>query len=125
MDISTSNIVSLHPGGYIEVLVKGPQSYLSFDLIKRDVQQLTNKLQFENKPVLGLVDLTEMTGFNTGSNKAALEILEAVPYTKVALFGGNSAISTVTDLVIQAIGKGDRTRLFKDKESALAWLLAT
>jgi hypothetical protein len=124
MDNPTNNSVLLHPDGYIEVLVRGDQSYLSFDRIKSDLERITDKLRFESKPLLGLVDLTAMSGFNTGSNRAALEILETVPYQKVALFGGSGAVSAVAGLVIQAIGKSDRTRIFKDKATALEWLMA-
>ena len=123
MDKQTGNSISLHSDGYIDVVVRGDQTYLSFDQLKQELEQLSEKLRFQGKDILGLVDLTNMTGFSTGSNKAAFEILETVPYTKVALFGGNSTITTVTTLVIQAIGKRDQTRLFKDKPEALAWLL--
>jgi hypothetical protein len=124
-DSQPKNSCALHPDGYIEVKVVGDQNYLSFDELKRDVNDLVGQLHYGGKPVLGLIDLSSMTGFNTGSNRAALEILESVPYDKVAMFGANAAISAVTNLLILALGKGDRTKLFKDRNEALAWLTST
>jgi hypothetical protein len=124
MDTETKNTVELSPDGYIEAIIRGDQSYLSFDLLKGKVGKLVEDLQFQKKPILGLIDLTEMKKFNSGSNKAAFEILETVPYQKIAIFGSNSTITAVTSLVLQAIGKSDRSKIFKDKPSALAWLLS-
>lgn len=124
MELTTNNTVTLNSDGYVEVKVKGEQSYLSFDLIRNRVKDLVHKLELHGTKVLGLVDLTEMTTFNTGSNKAALEILESISYQKVALFGGDTPITTVTKLVIAAIGKSENTRVFKDRAEALKWLLA-
>lgn len=118
------NSVTLNSNGYIEIVVRGEQSYLSFDHLRGELEQLLEKLKSRGSPLLGLVDLTEMTGYSTGSNKAALELLETIPYTRVALFGGSNAIMTVTRLVIEAIGKGDCTQTFKNRAEALAWLLA-
>jgi hypothetical protein len=121
---TTNNKVTLSPNGYIEVKVVGDQNYLSFDGLKKDVNNLAEQLHFDGRSVIGLVDLTEMTSFNTGSNRAALEILEDTPYKKVAMFGANAAINNVTNLLIKALGKGDRTKLFKDRAAALTWLLS-
>lgn len=117
------NSVSLNADGYIEVKISGDQNYLSFDALRKEVDGLVVQLRYSGQAVRGLIDLTEMTNFNTGSNKAAFEILEQIEYQKVAMFGANTVITTITNLLIQATGKADRTKLFKDRTAALAWLM--
>ncbi len=119
-----SNTVKLNPDGYIEITITGDQSYLSFDGLRQDIEQYSERLRVQHLPVRGLVDLSGMTGFSAGSNKAALELLEGLTYDKAALFGGSGAVAEITKLILLAIGRNDQTRVFPDKASALAWLLA-
>lgn len=125
MAATPRNSVSLNTDGYIEIKIIGDQDYLSFDALRKEAEELAIQLRYSQRAVRGLIDLTEMTGFNTGSNKAALEILGQIDYQKVALFGANASISTVTNLLIQALGKDDRTKLFPDRTSAVNWLMAS
>jgi hypothetical protein len=123
MDSNNTNSVSLHPDGYIEVIIRGDQNYMTYDQLRGQIEKFINKLQFEKKAILGLVDLTNIKSINPSSNKGAFELLEAFPYQKVALFGCNTAVAKVTNLIIQAIGKADKTKIFSDEELALKWLL--
>lgn len=111
------------PEGYIEVRVVGEQDYQKIERITKDVRPIIDQLQYEGKPILGLIDFTEDKSFNAGSNKAALEALEGIPYKRAALFGTNPMIVMAAQAVIAALGKSDHTRMFSSRDEALAWLL--
>jgi hypothetical protein len=122
MDSNNSNSISLDPSGYIRVTIQGEQTFLTYDELKNEVEKIVNKLNYEKKEIFGLVDLTNLETFNPSANKGAFQLLEAFPYKKVALYGCNPTITKVASLIIQAIGKADRTRIFSDEELALKWL---
>jgi hypothetical protein len=69
------------------------------------------------------VDFTQDLGFDAGTNKAVLKALEEIEYDRIALFGENVVLAEVTRAVVAALGKDDRTKVFKSRDEALAWLL--
>jgi hypothetical protein len=67
--------------------------------------------------------LSQQTGFNTGSNKAALESLSKIAYDRAALVSDNKLFADLAQMIIQALGKNDRTKFFATREEAVPWLL--
>jgi hypothetical protein len=116
------NTTTYNPAGYADISVEGDQSYTSFVGIKADADVIFDQLGQAGKPRLALIDLTKQGKFTTDSNRAAMEMLEATNYDRVAIFGANKILEEVTKGIILAMGKGDKTRIFSDRESALAWL---
>jgi hypothetical protein len=117
-----ANKISLNPDGYVEVIMDGEQSYMTIDSMKYDAVDMLGQLQSENKPRLGLVDLTKQSNYTTDTNKAAMKTLESLNYEKVALFGANTFLTDVVKAIILAMGRTETTKIFKDRESAIAWL---
>jgi len=115
--------VALEPEGYVLIQFVGDQNYQTVDELCREVLKFVDRLQGEHKPLLGLVDLSRQTGFNTGSNKAALESLSKVNYDKAALVSDNDLFAGLAKMIIKALGKDDRTKFFETREEAVAWLL--
>jgi hypothetical protein len=113
--------IFLNPEGFIEVVLVGDQTAQMFESIYADSIPLLDELKEQNKPALCLFDLTAETGFSLSSNKAALEILERTNYDKIAMY--NVPHYKVTEGIILATGKDDRTKLFKSRDEAVAWLL--
>jgi hypothetical protein len=120
--IPAANTVGLSPEGFVEVKIVGDQSYQSIDQVNKECQQYIQRLQYEHKPVLGLIDFTKEAGYNTGSNKAAMEALAADAYDRVALFGDNKILVEVAELIVKAMGKSTNTKVFHERDEALAWL---
>lgn len=112
--------IFLNPDGYIEVQLIGDQTPEFFQNIYADYLSLEEQLRSEGKPVLALFDVSRETGFSLSSNKAALEILEKANYDRVAMY--QVPHYKVTEGIIAATGKSDNTRLFANREEALAWL---
>lgn len=122
-DAENPNIVELTPEGYLDVRLIGDQTYRSIDATGKQCERIIEKLRFEHKPVLGIIDFTQEKGFNTGSNKAAMQVLDRVAYDKAALVGDNKVLVEVGDLIVKALGKNDSTKIFDAREAAVAWLL--
>lgn len=119
----TANTVKLTPEGYILVELVGDQTYLTMERLGKDCKDLADQLRMENKPVIGLIDFTKDTTFNPGTNKAAMEALEEINYDKAAMFGLKGVLTEVTKAMVSALGKSEYTKVFANKQEALAWLL--
>lgn len=119
----TANTVKLMPEGYIEVRLVGEQDFQKIDQIPRDARPIIDELQYAGKPVLALIDFTEDKSFNTGSNKAALDALEKIPYRRVAMVGTNPIILVAARAIVAALGKSENTKIFDSRDEAVAWLL--
>lgn len=118
-----ANKIFLNPDGYVEVVMDGEQTFMTIDNMKYDAIDMLNQLQQEGKPRLGLIDLTNQANYTPDTNKAAMKNLEALNYEKVALFGASTLLTEVTKALILAMGRSHNTQIFKDRESALKWLL--
>lgn len=116
------NKVFINPEGYLEIALVGDQSEGSFRRLYSDAVPLIEEFRTKNNDLLCLFDLTHDTGFTLGSNKVAMELLESTPYDKIAMF--NVPHAEVTKGIILAIGKSDKTKIFKNREEAVAWLLS-
>ncbi len=120
---NAKNQVWLAPEGYVEVKLAGEQSFQTIEEVGKRCRPFVDKLNYEHRPILGLVDLTEHRSINAGTNKAALGLLEAIPYKRAAMFGSGVIVTEITRGLIAALGKGDRTKAFGSREEAVAWLL--
>ena len=116
--------VTIHPDGYLDVKVNGDQTYLTYDQLHKDLKPLIEELNAQKRPILGLVDFTNIGNFAPNTVKAGFEILSDIPYTKVAFFGANLALKELLDGIVLAIGRADTTKTFDSKDGALKWLLA-
>jgi hypothetical protein len=119
-----TNKVFYNPEGYVEIVIIGDQTYVSFIDVKADTDFILEKLQKDGKRPLVLIDISHQGKFSAGSNKAGMEGLESTNYDGVAIFGaGNRALEEVTQAIILAMGKTTNTKLFPDRQAAVTWLL--
>ena len=120
--LAMSNRIFLNQDSIVEAVIEGEQTFMTFDNLTTDAQDLLTQLQKEGKPRLGLIDVTNQKNFTPDTNRAAMQILEALNYDKVAIFGAKTLLTEVTKAIILAMGKAENTKIFKDRESAVAWL---
>ena len=120
--MTDANRIFLNPDGYIEVAIVGDQTHMAFERLHYDAADLMELLEKQGKKRLGLIDVSKEGDFSPESNKAAMQILESLPYDKLAIFGVNKVRAAVARAVILAIGKSGNTKLFVDRQSALDWL---
>lgn len=116
------NQVFLVDQGYIEARLVGDQTDVTFRHLYNAVEPLLEKLRAKGKPIKGLIDMTEETGYSIASDKAALELLESIQYDKLAMC--NPPYAGVAQGIVLAMGRGDNTKVFSSREDALQWLLA-
>lgn len=116
------NSVTLSPKHYIEVTLVGNQTAESLKTVYEKALPLIDRLKFENKPILGLINMALDTGLSIGADKSALAFLLKVDYERVALC--HVPHPEVTKGLIMAIGKTDNTQLFDNRAAAVKWLLA-
>jgi hypothetical protein len=114
--------------GYVEMKLSGTLSKDNFDELKKEVEEaehLVKTVSAEKKKKLRVsFDLTEFTGvYNVGAMMLMKEFSDTNrPYVlKTAVFGGPDLARVAADITIQII-QDPTIKLFKDKESALAWL---
>ena len=75
-----ANSILYNPEGYIEVKIEGDQTYMSFMNIMPTAMDLMEELQRKGQRRLGIVDLSKEGSFTPESNRAAMEIMEALNY---------------------------------------------
>lgn len=117
-----ANRIFLNQDGIVEAIIEGEQTFMTFDNLTMDAQELLNQLQKEGKPRLGIIDITNQANFTPDTNRAAMQILESLNYDKVAIYGAKTLLTEVTKAIILAMGKTHNTKIFADRESAMAWL---
>jgi hypothetical protein len=122
-EAKAQNTVSLQPQGYLLVRLIGRQTFQSIEDITKACRPFIDRLKYDRKPVLGLVDFSEQQDFNTGSNRAALQALEGIPYQRAALVGSNPVYRDLAHALIAALGKDGNTKAFDTQEEAVAWLM--
>jgi len=116
------NSVFINKDGYVEIALIGDQSEETFKRSYYEVLPLIEKLKGAKKPMYGLMDMSQETGYSLASDKAALEILESLDYDKLAMC--NVPHRHVAQGIIQAIGRDHNTKIFGNRTDALAWLHA-
>ena len=118
-----ANRISYNPAGYVDVIIEGEQSYMTFANLMSEALDLLEQLQDEGKKRYGLMDITKQANYTADTNKAAMEMLESITYDKLAIFGGGLVLTEVAKAIVLAMGKGSNTKIYKTKEQALEWLL--
>ena len=113
---------SISAEGYIEISLSGDLTSVTIEELERQILPLVDQLQRQGKPILSLVDLSGAGNYSPGSNKASMNLMENIPYEKVAMYGANFALKEAVKLITIAMGKGDNTKIFDTREQALEWL---
>lgn len=116
------NSVKLNSEGIVEAFVVGDQDYESFRKLANEAEPLMIEQRKKGQAVLGLVDLTKKGHYTAASNRAAMEMLEKMDYDRVAMFGAEAVLKEVTEMIILALGKREKTQLFHTREEAVVWL---
>lgn len=118
-----ANSIFYNPEGYIEVRIEGDQTYMSFDNMRPTALDIIDEMQKKGQKRLGLIDISNQGAFSPDSNRAAMNILESLNYDKVAIFGAGRILEEIAKAIILAMGKSANTKLFSNREEAVAWLL--
>lgn len=119
-----ANKVYLNSQDIIEIQVVGAQTNDSVTDMGRQTKLLLEELAAKKKPRLIFDDLTQMGATDTPARHAVAELAETLPYDKVAMLGNGSTMMRYgTNLMLMAIGRGNKIKYFESRDEAFAWLL--
>ncbi len=117
-----SNKVFLNQQGFIEVHSIGDQTPDVVTSTKQELAVLAKTLSARGKTVNILTDLRRI-GKQTGASRAlAKDIMDTIPFRKIAIFGANRFLKYVVNFIITGSGHGHHVRYFNDHQSAETWL---
>lgn len=117
-----SNHVFRHQQGYIEVASIGDQTDEVVAATKQELMALAKKVQRSGEPVTILTDLTKIGKQTTASRRLARDILDTVPFRKIAIYGANVFLKHVVNFILTGSGHRRHARYFDSRPAAEAWL---
>ena len=83
---------------------------------------IVEKRRAAKQPVLVLADIRAIGHVSLEARRAAARALTGWPYDKIALFGANTYLHHIANLIIIATRRQGKVRLFRDLASAKRWL---
>lgn len=117
-----SHRIFLNSDGFLEQEYKGNLTQEIVDKAIKDTMRTIKVMQKDGKPLLLLVNCTELGRINTPSRKASVEALRDIAYDKLAVYGSSPIAKAMSNLIIHASGKQRKIRLFNTRDAAIAWL---
>lgn len=119
-----ANQVTLDPAGYIRQTYTGDQDVTTIsDTIKKTMDIIRRwQAQQPGAPLNFLIDMSNIGSQDLSARRAGSKALKSLPYNKIALFGLNTFLRHVANLVIISAGKQDKVKHFDSEAAALAWL---
>ena len=116
------NKVYLSEDGFIRADYVGKQNVERVTQTQKEINDFVEKMRKEGKPALVLVDISKVTGQDSGARKAGFEGMSKFRYDKIALFGAGIFLKNVVNFVAKASGKSSKIRLFRIEKEASEWL---
>lgn len=105
----------------IEVVNSGPKTPEEQGETIRQIQELSEKLRKENKPVLILDDISQMDIPSEALRRVGSNVEKMADFDKFALFASSAQMRAIVNFMILA-GKETKLRVFENREQAIAWL---
>lgn len=118
----SKNNVFLSQEDILEVEVVGDQNAASVELMGRDMSVLLTRMRVRGKRALVLDTLFEIGAVDTAGRKLVVELGKHLDYDKLAMVGKGGVLRLGANLMLRAIGRGEKIHYFSDREEALAWL---
>jgi hypothetical protein len=88
-----------------------------------ELDHLTARIRHKGKPVLILVDLSELGKVTLEARKVGLILMRDLDFDKAALFGNYYLLQGLVEAISLAAGRKFKVKLFTTKTEAKAWLL--
>lgn len=114
--------ISLINNSYIYITLDHNLTTEDVDELIKKMRQLENKLHQQEKPALILCKLNGIQTTSSAVRFKGAEGIKSLNYDKCAVYGTNSLVRTLSELVIAIAGVGNRTKLFKTEQEAREWL---
>lgn len=121
---SRANVVETvwSPAGFVEQKYIGNQDSASIKKGHDKLRDYSKKLSKQNKPLLILVDVTELGKTDTATHMVAIKGIKTIDFKRAAMYGPVATQVLVNTLALVA-GKKDIIKAFANRTEALKWLL--
>lgn len=107
----------------MEVIMIGDQTPETVEKVSKEGAELVRKMPGGADEIRQLVDISRAGSYSSESNKAAMKVIEFLPYRRVAIHGGAHLLNDAINMVIMLMGKGSKIKTFHTREKALEWLM--
>jgi uncharacterized protein YeeX (DUF496 family) len=120
--------IFISPAGFIEQKFTGMQTAQSITDGVKELVKCGRKLFAQKKPVLILIDITEVPKVNMSEQmhqlpKDIVRAMKEEKYDRIAVYG-DLAVQVLINTLVLIAGKRRKIRVFPERIDALAWLKA-
>ena len=109
-------------GDIIENSFKGEWTLSKMQANLAKLRFLFEKQREANKKILLLLDITDLKTHTADVRREGVIWMRENEFDKFAIFGGDTFLKYVSNLIITATGKVTRMRYFTSRDEALNWL---
>ena len=117
------NKVLINDDDIIEIKVVGDQTVRSVAEMGKQTELLIGNFRRSSKPVVILDDLTAIGSVTPDARSMVVELGKKLDYDRLAFLGKSGILRFGSNLILQAMGRGDKLKYFDNREKAVAWLL--
>jgi hypothetical protein len=120
----TKNKVFINEYDIVEIIVHGDQTIASVDAMATQAENLVKKQCQQGKPALILDNLMLIGNVPAEARKQVVARAKSIDYDKLAFVGNEKIIRLGANLILRAIGKGNKVKYFDSYGDAVIWLTA-
>lgn len=116
------NQVRLNSDDLIEVIYKGDQTAETVIAANEAGRMLADRLRRRGAPVLVLANLQGVGRSDVNARRATALALKKFDYDRIAVYGASTVVEKTAGLLIRAVKKAEKIRLFPARKAAVDWL---
>ena len=122
--MSENNVTFHEEEGYIEETWDGDITLEYVEDMTTSSQPLMSKLRSEGKPVLMLLNITDMGQTDSKARATSIKMLNNMDFDKMAVYGSGGVFQrNLVNLLVKAASMGSKIKYLDSRESAIEWLL--
>jgi hypothetical protein len=85
--------------------------------------EATKKFLETEKSKLVLDDITRIGNVGKEARQTVVDYGKMLSYDRLAMLGSNGLLQLGSNLMLAAVGKGNKVKYFQDRDKAISWLL--
>jgi hypothetical protein len=116
------NRVFINEYGFVEIIVDGDQTLLSVQAMADKAQRLALRQRKKGEGAMILDNLLTMGEVTPEARNLVVKLGSTMDYDKLAMLGNGKVLRIGTNLMLKAMGRGNKVRYFEDFDNAVEWL---
>jgi hypothetical protein len=122
MDTPPNEVFLDDDSNIITIKVIGDQTAATVIAMGNDVYKLIDKQRAAGKPVLVLDVLLQIGQVPPEAREQVVAIAKKADYDKAAMLGKGAVLRLGANLILRAVGKGNKVKYFENYDAAIIWL---